>query len=252
MFTTVFCLLSVGPQTIPVEFKVEGAVRTAIACIPEKPSHAPLVFIWHGHGGSAQHSLTHYAVHRYWPEAIVLYMNGMPTKGRTDPEGNKPGWQKQKGEYGDRDLKLFDAALKWAKETYHIDPNRVYAGGHSNGGAFTYLLWSDRRSDLAAVAASGAGFGRNALYAKPLPALIIAGQKDQLVSFSFQMLSLKAALRINKCDPKGAPAGQMMELHKSSIGADVLTYIYPGDHTMPVDTGQKMAEFFKKYKRTSE
>lgn len=249
MLTTLIVPLILVPQTVNVSWDIEGTKRIAIAYIPEQPKNAPLVFIWHGHGGSAKHSQNAYAIHKEWPEAMVLYMEGLPTPGKTDPEGKRRGWQRLKGEQGDRDLKLFDKALDWAKATYKIDSKRVYSGGHSNGGAFTYLLWSDRREQIAAVAPSGAGFGRNWSYAKPMPALIIAGERDQIVPFENQMLSLKASMRINKCDSeKGEKLGPLMTLYKpASGGAQIVTYIYPGTHKMPDDTGKKMVEFFKRH-----
>lgn len=251
LITTVAALILAPPAIKEVTFKVEGVERRALAHTPAKTTNAPLVFIWHGHGGSAEHSSRAYSIHTEWPEAVVLYMHGLPTPGMTDPEGLKRGWQRARLDQGDRDLKLYDAALAWAKKEYGIDPKRVYSGGHSNGGAFTYLLWATRHETLAAVAPSAAVFGRNALEAKPLPALIIAGEKDELVKFDFQMRSLRYVFNLNRCSSVGTPAGEMMKMHKAEAGgADVLTYIYPGGHTMPTDTGKKMVAFFRQHKRS--
>ena len=86
-----------------------------------------------------------FAYHKHWPEAIAVYMQGLNTPGvLTDPEGKRPGWQKRVGDQNDRDLKFFDAVLATLKKDYRVDEKRVYATGHSNGGAFTYLLWAAR------------------------------------------------------------------------------------------------------------
>lgn len=61
----------------------------------------------------------------------------------------------------------------------------VYAMGHSNGGAFTYLLWATRGDVLAAVAPSGAAAGRSLPDLKPKPVLHVAGEKDELVRFEW-------------------------------------------------------------------
>ncbi len=54
----------------------------------------------------------HNNYHKHWPEAIVVYMQGLNTPGAlTDPDGKRPGWQKTFGDQGDRDLKFFDAVL---------------------------------------------------------------------------------------------------------------------------------------------
>ena len=107
-------------------------------------------------------------MHELWPEAVVVYMQGLSTPGRlTDPEGKKPGWQSAAGDQGDRDLKFFDALLATLKQEYKIDERRIYSTGHSNGGGFTYLLWSARPNMFAAVAPSAAVAARQLKDLKP-------------------------------------------------------------------------------------
>ena len=72
----------------------------------------PLVFDFHGHGGTAKHAARTHHFHEAWPEAVVVYMQGLNTPGKlTDPEGKKSGWQSGPGDQKDRDLKFFDAVL---------------------------------------------------------------------------------------------------------------------------------------------
>jgi hypothetical protein len=72
----------------------------------------PVVFVFHGHGGTAFQAGRSFAMHKHWPEAISVYLQGLNTPGKlTDPEGKKPGWQHGAGAEGDRDLKLFDAVM---------------------------------------------------------------------------------------------------------------------------------------------
>src|SRR4029079_2204781 len=77
---------------------------------------------------------------------------GLPTVSPVDPQGKRPGWQREAGQYGDRDLKLLDAALASLPEQYPVDDPRVYATGFSNGAVFTYLLWAARPGTFAAYA----------------------------------------------------------------------------------------------------
>jgi len=59
----------------------------------------PVVLVFHGHGGTARYAARTFALHRHWPEAIVVYPQGLNTPGRrTDPEGRRPGWQHAAGE----------------------------------------------------------------------------------------------------------------------------------------------------------
>lgn len=142
----------------PREWVVDGVPRQAVVHAPSAgKGPAPLLFVFHGHGGTAAHAARTYAFHTHWPEAVVVYPQGLNTPGQlNDPEGKKPGWQAAAGDQKDRDLKFFDAMLKSLTDEGVADPKRVYSTGHSNGGAFTYLLWAKRGEAFAAVAPSSA------------------------------------------------------------------------------------------------
>ena len=166
----------------------------------------------------------------------------------SDPEGRRPGWQHAPGDQADRDLKFVDAMIAWARTHFTIDPARVYAAGHSNGGTMTYVLWAARGDAFAAFAVSGSVLRRDLLpLVKPRPALIIAGEKDQLVPFAAQRASLDAVIRLNGADRMGQPWADSAVLHKSAKGLDVAAYLYAGDHTMPANAGALMAKFFKEH-----
>lgn len=248
--------VAAAPQPVGVTkqtWQVSGVARTALVASPTAPVPAagsPLVLVFHGHGGTSAHSARTYAIHTHWPEAVVIYAQGLPTPGKlSDPEGVKPGWQHTPGTEGDRDLKFTDEMIKWARARYRIDPARIFAAGHSNGGTFTYVLWAARADVFAAFAPSASVFRKELIAsAKPKPALVILGEKDQLVPVAAQRLSLEATLRLDQASRSGeAWSGRYVTLHKSSIGATVVTYIHPGDHTMPDDAGQMMAKFFKQF-----
>src|SRR5438445_163380 len=125
-------------------WKVENVDRQALIYLPSKSSTpAPLIFAFHGHGGTAKNAAKSFHFQDLWPEAIVVYMQGLLTPGRlTDPEGKKPGWQHDSGDSKDRDVKFFDVVLETLRAQYKIDENRIYATGHSNGAAFTFVLWA--------------------------------------------------------------------------------------------------------------
>ena len=232
---------------------LNGVARTGIVAGPSSTVPAngsPLVLVFHGHGGTAAHSARTYAIHSHWPEAVVIYAQGLPTRGlMSDPEGRRPGWQHAPGGEGDRDLKFVDAVLDWARARYRIDPARIYAAGHSNGGTFTYVLWTARGDVFAAFAPSASVFRRELLAAaRPKPALVIIGEKDELVPPAAQRLSLSGILRLNRASATGEPwSARQTTLHASSIGAHTVAYIHPGDHTMPSNAGELMARFFKEH-----
>ena len=229
---------------------VDGVERSALIAAPHgvaSNAAVPLVFVFHGHGGSSANAARTFRIHEAWPDALVIYPQGLPNVGQiTDPEGKLPGWQHASGGEGDRDLHLVDAMFAWATKTYPVDKARVFAAGHSNGGSMVYLLWSVQSDRFAAFAPSSSVFRLDALTsAKPKPAFIIAGQKDALVPFAAQQLSLRGVLRLNRAATEGAAWSGGAQKHASPSGTDVITYIHPGGHPMPDDAGAQIVKFFK-------
>src|ERR1051326_4735523 len=90
------CNLNAADSLARREWNVDGVVREALVYAPAKAKSeaSPVVFAFHGHGGSMSNAARQFGYHRLWPEAIVVYMQGLNTPGRlTDPEGQKAGWQ---------------------------------------------------------------------------------------------------------------------------------------------------------------
>ncbi len=245
-------LVARGADPERVEWKVDGVAREALVAAPSRPGEGrpPLVFAFHGHGGTMRNAARTFAFHERWPEAVVVYPQGLPTPGRlTDPEGKRPGWQHGAGEQGDRDLTFFDAMLATMKEKHRIDEDRVYATGHSNGGAFTYLLWGTRGAALAAVAPSAAAGSRSLAVAKPLPALHVAGEKDALVTFAMQQRAIAAIRTLNGCEAAGKDWAPGCTIYASPKGAPVVTFIHPGTHKYPDEAPPLIVRFFKEHSR---
>src|SRR5205814_9978801 len=83
-------------EFIPREWTIDGVKREALIYVPSNATAtaAPLVFVFHGHGGKMQGAARSMPFHEVWPEAIVVFPQGLKTPGRlTDPEGKLPGWQ---------------------------------------------------------------------------------------------------------------------------------------------------------------
>jgi polyhydroxybutyrate depolymerase len=250
-----------------MEWSVDGVTREALVYLPPtaKTAPTPLIFAFHGHGGTMKNAANGMAYHRLWPEAIAVYMQGLNTPGKlTDPDGKKPGWQAHVAEQENRDLKFFDAVLATLKKDYQVDEKRIYATGHSNGGGFTYLLWSERGDVFAAVAPSAAACAigdvpndlpealakmaaaakKNMKPLKPKPVMHIAGEKDPLVKFAWQKRTMDALIKLNGCG-EGQPWGELCTLYPSQTGTPVVTYIHPGGHASPKDYEALVVKFFK-------
>lgn len=233
------------------EWTVDGRTREALLYLPTKATEhgAPVVFGFHGHGGSMQNAARSFRMHELWPEALVVYMQGIPTPGRlTDPEGKRNGWQHDAGDHEDRDLKFFDAVFKSLRDGHQIDENRIYCMGHSNGGAFTYLLWAERPDLFAAVAPSGAA-SRRALSLQPKPAMHVAGENDPLVRFAVQELTMRAVRRINGCQEMGEAWADVCTLYPSSTVTPFVSYIHKGGHKYPAEAPALIVRFFREHVR---
>ena len=233
------------------EVTVDGVTREALVSIPAKAKTepTPLVFAFHGHGGNMQNSARMYHIHTLWPEAIVVYPQGLNTPGQlTDPEGKKPGWQGAAGAQGDRDLKFFDAMLASLDAEFKVDPKRIYSTGHSNGGGFTYLLWAERGEKFAAFGPSAAAARGAQGRLKPKPVLHVGGENDPLVKFEWQKMMIEYVKKVNGCGEGQSWEGTTgCTLYPSKIGAPVVTFIHPGTHTYPAEAPALIVKFFKQH-----
>ncbi len=231
----------------PRQWQVDATPRDALLHIPvkAKTDPTPVIFAYHGHGGSSINAARSFRYHQLWPEALVVYPQGLNTPGRlTDPEGKKPGWQSAAGDQNDRDLKFFDAILATLKQEYRVDEKRLYAAGHSNGGTFTYLLWAARGDRFAAFAPSGSAARFVLSQLRPKPVLHVAGESDPLVKFAWQQATITALRKLNEC-AEGEPGEQYGTTYPSKLGAPVVTYIHPGGHQFPPEAPARIVKFFQ-------
>ena len=227
-------------------WKVGGDTRSAIVYAPSRGSpggKAPLVLSFHGHGDDMQ-NFQHTNVHLSWPEAIVVYFQGLPSR-----RDGLAGWQVEKGEDGDRDLMLVDAALSSLRGKFKVDDARIYATGFSNGANFTYLLWAERPEVFAAYAPVAARLRPSVQPKQPRPLFHVAGMRDTQIAFADQKLAIETALRVDGVAGQGASCGNGCTIYGSSSAAPVMTWIHAGGHEYPEDTSERIAKFFREHRR---
>ena len=165
-------------------------------------------------------------IHNYWSEAVVVYPQGMWCEG---------GYMDGLGWVIDshsRDLEMFDSLLLYLKQHYNIDLNRIYATGHSNGGAFVHALWCWRGDVFAALAPSASTsskLGKSRTCREPKPLLIIGGKQDEVVSIAAIRREIAIAKQIN-----------------GPLGVDSI--VHSGGHKFP---GQYVADIVSFFKRCS-
>jgi polyhydroxybutyrate depolymerase len=253
LVTIVLIAPAFAAEPMPTEWTVDGVEREALVFLPPTSANAkaPVIFAFHGHGGNMHFAAGGMAFHDQWPEAIVIYPQGLPTPGIVlDREGKKPGWQNQSGQEGDRDLKFVDAILKTLREKYSIDESRVYATGFSNGGLFTYLLLSQRPNVFAAFAPGGAVLLPNVPLTQARPVFHYGGKSDQLARFEKQQATIDQVRKFNGCAERGEDCGPNCTVYRSQA-APVETFIHPDGHFYPPAVTPLIVKFFQEHPRTS-
>jgi poly(3-hydroxybutyrate) depolymerase len=235
---------------------VEGTTREALVHPSTGGSGAaPVIIAFHGHGGTD----TGYAekvFELFWPEAIVVYPQGLDTKTSVDSNCREPGWQDTVGEINckngieDQDLKFFDAMLPTFKEKYNANLSLVFVHGWSNGADFIYnVLWRARRDEIAALAPAGGNMDTT-LGKQPIPVIAISGTLDDKIPFTEQQRDVQNVRILNQCSPDGTkwatgPNGLLATRYESPVKAPVVFLKYAGDHKYPYTVPPLIIKFFK-------
>jgi polyhydroxybutyrate depolymerase len=228
------------PDTVQV--KVDGAERLAYVFAPtsKSTSKPPVLFMFHGHGGSAQRCIERFGVEKRWPEAVVVYCDGLPV---TTAGGNGKGWELQ-GNATNRDVKFFDALLPQVLSKYQGDPKKVFAWGFSNGGMFIYTLWSMRPDKFAAFCPSGSCIQDDDVQLRtPKPAFVTISANDNIVPTELQEEAFKKVLTIDHSESSGKPFGDGGTYYRGK--QPVVCWRYSGGHEFPFESFPKLIEFFK-------
>ena len=241
-------VIAVGLQTSDVEFVIDGVKRKAKFVAPKTSDKAaPVVLVFHGHGGNMNYARRAFDIPTLWPEAIVVYPEGLPTKTLNDRQGTKNGWQIGVGDNGGRDLEFTDAILKKLHSDFKVDDRRIYAMGHSNGGRFTYVLWAARGEVFAAYSPAASPAGFLTLRMKPSSAFVIAGERDQIVSFESQKATIGSLERLLAVKKSDRASSGLMKSQFGPNGIELDTYIYPGGHAYPKEALPLVVDFFKRH-----
>jgi len=239
-----FAAHAASAETV-MTWRVAGEARQAIVYEPSASSptgSSPLVLSFHGRGDDME-NFQYTRMHEAWPQAIVVYFQGLP-----NGEGYR-GWQVEKGQQDDRDLKLVDAALASLREKFKVDDARIYATGFSNGASFTYLLWAERAGVFAAYAPVAGRIRPSVRLTQPRPMVHVAGRRDPQVRFTDQLQAIDAALRVDNVAGKSASCGSECTIYGGDTAAPVVTWIHQGGHTYPNGTSERIAMFFREHPR---
>ena len=225
-----------------MRWDVDGQIREATVYAPAvTEENIPVVFSFHGYGDNMQ-NFQYTNIHGAWPEALVVYFQGLPRR------RGLPGWQVERGD-SDRDLRLVDVALSALRNSYNIDNDRIYATGFSNGGMFTYLLWAERPGVFAAYAPVAARLRPSVRPRQPMPLFHVAGERDGVVSFADQAAAIAVAVGVNRVDARPTSCGEGCSVYGSDTSAPVMTWIHGGAHTYPRETADRIVSFLREHSR---
>jgi polyhydroxybutyrate depolymerase len=231
---------AVAQDAKTMTWTVGSDTRQAIVYAPSVPAgggRAPLVLSFHGHGDNMQ-NFQQTGLHRAWPQALVVYFQGLPSR------DGQFGWQTERGQDDDRDVKLVDVAIASLRKAYMVDESRIDSTGFSNGGNFTYLLWAERPAVFAAFAPVAARLRPSVKPRVPKPLFHIAGTRDAQIRFADQQQAIEVAKQVDGVTDKGAACGSGCTTYTSGH-ADVMTWIHPGGHEYPPTTSEQIAKFFR-------
>jgi polyhydroxybutyrate depolymerase len=240
------------PKGERIHLTAGGLPRTAILFSPAHPPKggAILLVVLHGHSGDAAEFADKTNLPALWPEAYVVFPQGLPAPGGQDPDATQPGWQKNVGELGDRDLQLFDELLNHISSKKKTGFKKVYVAGFSNGGRMTFVLWSARPKVISAVAVCAGNSTSKDLDStfSPKPAVLIHGKDDDRMVYTSAVESINAVLAANKTRASlpGWPWRPTTMLYRAGRGgADTLVITHPGGHSWPTRFSQDVVNFFK-------
>jgi polyhydroxybutyrate depolymerase len=226
------------PQTMT--WQVDGLTRRAIVFAPTQfPAPAPLLFVFHGAGDTAD-NFTGVGFQSAWPDAIVVYMDGL---GRRPGQGG--AFQTADTTSRNRDLHFFDMALADLRTKFRVDNARIYATGFSNGAKFAYLLWATRPSTFAAFAPVAGMLADGLTLPEPKPVIHIGGQQDQQNDITLQLESIELARRTDGASAAGKSCGANCTAYAGKDGVTVMTVLHPAGHVYPSDATTRIVSFLK-------
>jgi polyhydroxybutyrate depolymerase len=176
----------------------DGRVRYFHYYVPQNmKSSSPVVILLHGGTQDYSRILRPNSAQSEWLQLadekgfLVLIPNGIdPTNG--DPDGTNQHWNDCRAdagtyETGADDVGFVRSLVDWAVPKFHLDRNRVYATGASNGGMMVYRLAFELSGKIAAIAAFVANLPANSECSgpvNPIPVFICNGTEDPLMPWN--------------------------------------------------------------------
>ena len=219
---------------------------------PEEP--AALVLVFHGAGISAERFVeyTRFSNVADREGFLIVYPQGQGPK-------EEPFWDTSSGS---RDVQFVSDLIDHLQGRCHVDPNRIYASGHSNGGGMVNRLGCDLADRFAAIGpVSGAYPSGRCSPSRPIPVFAIHGTADNIISYESIPEWAAGWAERNGCDPEPAQVAHNVLISEQQwsncdAGADVILYtIHDLGHDWTHDLinfGQTIWGFFEQHPLSKE
>jgi polyhydroxybutyrate depolymerase len=239
---------------------VNGIKREFIVTLPENYDHSksyPLIFAWHGFGGSAIRVVSGYYRSPYFGvlrasenQSIFIAGQGLPSF--IPGMGSGRGWNNSNG----RDVAFVITLINWAKSNMSIDESRIFSTGHSYGGMFSNLLACRLGNKIRAIAPlSGSfwGIGIGNPYfqcnGERVAAWLAHGVNDEYVVYEQGEAVRDYFIRVNECNDsytKITPGG-CIRYNGCATGYPVVWCEHGEGHGIPYYAGKEIWYFFSQF-----
>ncbi len=211
---------------------------------PEEPS--ALVLVFHGAGIGAERfaGYSRFSSMADREGFLIVY-----------PEGIDEVWNPSPGS---RDVQFVSDLIDHLQMRCRVDPNRIYASGHSNGGGMVDRLACELADRIAAIGTISGAYqsSRNCSPARPVPVFAIHGTADTIIPYEGIPAWASAWAERNGCDPEPVeiPHNVLIGEKKWSNcrdGADVVLYTivdlgHDWTHDL-INFGQTIWDFFEQH-----
>jgi polyhydroxybutyrate depolymerase len=235
-----------------LKMQLGGVARTYVLHVPTGlATNPPLMFVLCGHGmtGADQQRDTKMDGIADREKFIVVY-----------PDAIDKNWDQA----GDSDFKYYLALLDTLDAKYHIDRNRVYAAGFSQGAGMTHAVGCGYADKFAAIAPVSGNIPATCKPARAIPMFLTFGTKDIATPDKF-MASASAWAKLDECPATPTVVRPYPASNANSLvtriswgpcknGTEVIAdSIKDGPHEWPMNTTTKVNNseevwsFFKKF-----
>lgn len=215
---------------LATDLLVDDKERTFVLSLPNDYDIAhphPLVFAWHGLGGSGPLAKTYFGLQFVaGNEAIIVYPSALPQANF----GGQPGWDLFPTGY---DFAFFDAMLAHLLDGLCVDTSRVFATGHSFGGYMSNALGCHRASVLSAIAPVAGGPPSFGTCKGPVAAWLTHGSADDVVPLSEGTGARDTWLNMNGCSETAAATEPSPCVAYEGCERDVHWCEHTGGHEWP-------------------